>query len=83
MVNTRPGYATNGLTSFRDSANYLGQGFTNNAPPVCSHPDLESWMSQNGRSPFHSMNLSHQGRIGQASLLKDFISVLLVRFQFF
>ena len=82
VVDARARYAANGLTCLRDSADHLGQGLANNAPPVCSHADLESWMPQDGGGPFHGVDLGHQGRVDEASLVEDLIAVLAVRVLF-
>lgn len=74
VVYTRSGDAADSLTRLRNSTKYFGEPLTNNAPPVCIHANLKSWMGQDGRGPFDGVDLGHQGRVDQASRVEDIIA---------
>jgi hypothetical protein len=59
VVNTRTRDTANGFTVLRDAADYLGKSLTNNTPPVCSHANLESRVSQDCGRPLDCVNLGH------------------------
>jgi hypothetical protein len=74
MVNTGARNPTNGFASLRDTSDCLSESFTNNSPPVRTHGDLKSRMSQDRWGPLDRMDLGHESTVDNACLVEDLIT---------
>lgn len=74
MVDAGTGDAANDFAGFGDAAEHLGQGFTDEAPPVCVHGDFQGGVGQDGGCPFDGVDFGHECAVDEAGFVEDLIA---------